>query len=87
MLHARKQVFPRKANVVPRVGKGFSVCGRARQENLIAFPVKFAYFYKSKACYENNGLCALWEGVNLQIWSHAGVLRALLEDHMAAIAQ
>jgi hypothetical protein len=32
-------------------------------QNAIAFPLNIAYFYKPKACYENNGLCALWEGV------------------------
>jgi hypothetical protein len=65
-----------------------SGCGPFRgTENPVAFPAKFAYFYESEACYENNGLCALWEGAKPPILATHQVLRFFLEKHMAAIAQ
>ena len=56
-------MFPRKANTVLRVGMNFTSEVIVGSQNFIAFPLNIAYFYKPKACYENNGLCSLWEGV------------------------
>ena len=70
-----------------------SLTGIGVGQNPIAFPVKFAYFYEPKACYENNGLCVLWAGLKRRfsatftvIWLPPGAERVLWHD-MVIIVQ